>query len=356
MNKDIDIPFERRTAVVHTAYQEFPSAEEVNLIDLWLALLRHKRLIAAVFSMTVALGIIVAFQESHSYTYTTTIQIARGAEGQLEEPETLLAKLNESYIPYVMQQNFGSAPGAKRFKIEAKIPRDSRIILIESKGPDTDQELHIKLHSQILDRLAQDHDPEVDLVKLTMENELNRTRNQLDKLKDEAVLLQSQGKRLDEQELLLKDQLKGLEKLIDSSEANRNKAVAEVEGEAKAMTLMLIDNETNKYMDRADEIKERLLLGLSDDRDKLKNDLADNLRNQTELQEKLQELQAKIVNIRYTRSILPTIRSTEPDGIGKRDVIVLATVLGLLLGVFTAFMAEFLSKVRKRLNEQSSSP
>jgi LPS O-antigen subunit length determinant protein (WzzB/FepE family) len=253
-----------------------------------------------------------------------------------------------------MQQNFGAASGGRRFKIEAKIPKDSRIIIIESKGPDTDQALHVKLHSQILDKLAQDHDPEVDFVKLTMENELNRARNQLDKLKDEAVLLQSQGKRLDEQELLLKEQLKDIEKLIDSSEANRNKAVAEVEGEAKAMTLMLIDNETKKYLDRAGEIKERLLVGLSDDRDKLKNDLAENLRNQTELQERLQELQAKIVNVRYTRPILPTIRSIEPEGIGKPVVIALAVILGLMAGLFTAFVAEFRLKVKERLNEHPS--
>jgi hypothetical protein len=252
-------------------------------MDLWLMFYRQKHLIALVLSLAAVLGAIVAFLLPRPYTYTTTIQIARGAEGPLEEPETLLAKLNESYIPYVVQQNFGTASNAKRVKIEAKMPRDSRIIIIESKGSDIEQELHVKLHSQILNRLAQDHDPEVDFVKLTMENELNRYRNQLDKLKDEAALLQAQGKRLDEQEQLLKDQLKDIEKLIDSSEANRNKAVAEVEGEAKAMTLMLIDNETNKYMDRAGEIKERLLVGLSDDRDKLKNDLADNLRGQTEL-------------------------------------------------------------------------
>jgi LPS O-antigen subunit length determinant protein (WzzB/FepE family) len=251
-----------------------------------------------------------------------------------------------------VQKNFGTGPEAKRFKIEAKIPQDSRIIIIESKGPDTDQALHVKLHSQILDKLAQDHDPEVDFVKLTMENELNRTRNQLDKLKDEAVLLQSQGKRLDEQELLLREQLKDIEKLIDSSEANRNKAVAEVEGEAKAMTLMLIDNETKKYLDRAGEIKERLLVGLSDDRDKLKNDLAENLRSQTELQEKLQELQAKIVNVRYTRSILPTIRSMESEGPGKPVIMVLAVVFGLIAGIFAAFVAEFRLKVKERLNER----
>jgi uncharacterized protein involved in exopolysaccharide biosynthesis len=321
-------------------------------MDLWLVFHRQKHFIVLVFSLTMILGVIAAFLLPRPYTYTTTIQIARGAEGALEQPETLLAKLNESYIPYVVQQNFGTAPNAKRVKIEAKMPRDSQIIIIESKGPDTEQELHVKLHSQILDRLAQDHDPEVDFVKLTMENELNRYRNQLDKLKDEAALLQAQGKRLDEQEQLLKDQLKDIEKLIDSSEANRNKAVAEVEGEAKAMTLMLIDNETNKYMDRAGEIKERLLVGLSDDRDKLKNDLADNLRSQTELQEKLQELQAKIVNIRYTRSILPTIRSLEPGGAGKLTIIALSLILGLAAGIFAAFVAEFRSKVKERLNEQ----
>jgi uncharacterized protein involved in exopolysaccharide biosynthesis len=122
------------------------------------------------------------------------------------------------------------------------------------------------------------------------------------------------------------------------------------------MTLMLIDNETKKYLDRAGEIKERLLVGLSDDRDKLKNDLAENLRSQTELQEKLQELQAKIVNVRYTRSILPTIRSMESESPGKSVIMALAVVFGLIAGIFAAFVAEFRLKVKERLNERPARP
>lgn len=224
-----------------------------------------------------------------------------------------------------------------------------------SEGPESDQELHIKLHSKVMEKLAQDHDPEIDVVKLTMENDLNRIRNQLDKHKDEALSLQAQGKRLDEQESLLRDQLKDMQKLIDSTESNRNKAVKEVEGEAKAMTLMLIDNETKKYLDREADIKERLLVGIPAQHDQLKNALADNLRGQTELLEKLQEVQAKILNIRYTRSIIPTLRSLESHGPGRPIVVALAGILGLMLGVFAAFVAEFRLKVRERLHEISSS-
>ena len=327
--------------------------DEISLVDLWLVIQKHRRLIALIAGIIFILGGVFAVFKQVSYSYTTTIQIAHGDDGLLEQPVTLLAKLTESYIPYVLQEHVQSDPHAKKIKVTAEIPKDSNIIVMRSEGMLDDQELHFALHAQILNKLAKDHDPEIDVVKLTMENDMNRIRNQLDKLRDEAASLQTQGKRLDEQERLLKDQLKDLQKLIDTSEENRNKALREVQGEAKAMTLMLIDNETKKYQDREADIKERLLLGVPTERDGLKNSLADNLRKQTELQEKLQQLQAKIVNIRYTRPIVPTLRSLDAHGTGRSVIIALAAVLGLMLGIFAAFLAEFRLKVQKRLTQLS---
>lgn len=330
-----------------------PPEDEISLVDLWLTLLRYKRLIATITMAVFLLGVAVAVFKTDRYAYTTTIQIARVGDQLLEPPDTLLAKLNESYIPYVLQQRLQQEPGAMVIHVSAEIPKNSNLILIRSEGPEADADLHLKVHGQILDRLAQDQDPAIDVVKLSMENDLNRLRNQLGKLKDQAVSLQAQNERLNEQEVLLKNQLKDLKKLIDSSESNRNKALREVEGEAKAMTLMLIDTETRKYMDREAEIEERLLVGLPAERDALKNGLADNLRNQTELQERLREAEAKIVNIRYTRPITPSLRSPDPRGVGREVIVVLAGILGLMLGMFAAFITEFRNRVRERLNEQT---
>ena len=352
MNKDQQLPSERPAPAAYPHYPAVPPDEEISLVDLWLVLARHRRLIATIVALAAALGIAIAAVKTDSYSYTTTIQIARVGDGLLEEPVTLLAKLNESYIPFISQQRLQAEPDARQIRVSAEIPKDSNLILMRSEGDLADQEIHFSVHKQILDRLAQDHNPVVDVVKLSMENDLNRVRNQLDKLKDEALSLQAQGKRLDEQEILLKEQLRDMQKLIDGSESNRNKALTEVEGEAKAMTLMLIDTETKKYMDREGEIKERLLVGMSADRDRLKNDLADNLRRQTELQEKLQEAQAKIVNIRYTRPIVPTLRSSSPHEVGKPILILLTWMIGLMLGVFAAFLAEFRLKIKEKMHEQ----
>lgn len=329
------------------------SEDEISLVDLWLILLRHRRLIAAIVVAALLLGLAVAVLKTDRYSYTTTIQIARVGDQLLEQPDTLLAKLNESYIPYVLQQRLQQEPGAMAIHASAEIPKNSNLILIRSEGPAADADLHLKVHGQILDRLAQDQDPAIDVVKLSMENDLNRLRNQLDKLKDQAVSLKAQDQRLNEQEILLKDELKDLKKLIDNSESNRDKALREVEGEAKAMTLMLIDTETRKYMDREGDIKERLLVGLPEERDKLKNGLADNLRSQMELQERLREAQAKIVNIRYTRPITPSLRSSDPRGVDRKVIVILSAVLGLMLGMFAAFIAEFRSRVRQRLVESA---
>ncbi|MCC6301461.1 MAG: hypothetical protein IT489_01510 [Gammaproteobacteria bacterium] len=351
MNKHPELPLKKTVPAAFLPYAA--PEEEISLVDLWLILTRHRRLIGAIVALALLLGGAAAVLKTDRYSYTTTVQIARVGDQLLEQPDTLLAKLNESYIPYVLQQRLQKEPEAEHIRVSAEIPKNSNLILIRSEGPESDADLHTQLHARILERLAQDHDPEIDVVKLTMENNLSRLRNQLDRLKDEAAFLQARDRRLNEQEALLKDQLKELRRLIDGSEANRGKALREVEGEAKAMTLMLIDTETARYMGREEEIKERLLVGLPQEKDKLKNDLADNLRSQTELQEKVKEAQAKIVNIRYTRPITPSLRSHEPQGVGRGIILILAAILGLILGVFAAFMAEFRTRVKERLEGQT---
>ncbi|MCC6206716.1 MAG: hypothetical protein IT488_00980 [Gammaproteobacteria bacterium] len=350
MNKDPELPLNKTVPAVYQAYAA--SEDEISLVDLWLVLLRHRRLIAVIVAIALLFGGAAAVLKNDAYSYTTTIQIARVGDQLLEQPDTLLAKLNESYIPYVLQQRRQQEPNAAQIQVSAEIPKNSTLIMLRSEGAESDADAHFKVHSQILDYLSRDHAPEIDVVKLNMENDLNRLGNQVDKLKDQATLLLAQDKRMNEQEFLLKDELKDLKRLIDSSESNRNKAIREVQGEAKAMTLMLIDTETRKYMEREGDIKERLLIGLPEERDRLKNDLADNLRGQAELQERLRESQAKIVNIRYTRPITPTLRSDNAHGVGGGVIVALAGILGLMMGVFAAFIAEFRSKVRERLDEQ----
>ncbi|MFK5913751.1 MAG: Wzz/FepE/Etk N-terminal domain-containing protein [Woeseiaceae bacterium] len=76
--------------------------------------------------------------------------------------------------------------------------------------------------------------------------------------------------------------------------------------------------------------------------------------NETEIsaQQDLIELySSQLANLRNTREIQPPMKSIEPTGTSRKLIVIIAAFAGMFFGVFTAFFAEFASKVREKQNE-----
>ncbi|MFQ5488510.1 MAG: Wzz/FepE/Etk N-terminal domain-containing protein [Gammaproteobacteria bacterium] len=329
--------------------QAYYQEDEISLVDLWLVLVKHKRVMAAIFFTIAILGLVYALLIPRVYTYATSIEIARSEDKLLDSPDTVLAKLQESYIPFVLKEN-ESADG-DRLKISAKIPKKSDLIVLESKAPEGADQRVQALHQEVVQLIAADHGSTISAARAELQAQLHSANNKLAELKDREKLIQNKEQRLDEKAGLLTTQIEAIRKVIKESRTNRQKAISEVSGEAKAMTLLLIDNEIQQYQEREAQLAEQLHIGLANERDSLFQELANLRRAQDEQEEKLQEVKAKIANIRETRAITPTMRSLEPTGTGRKMILVLAIVLGGLLAVFGAFFSEFMEKVRQRKME-----
>lgn len=330
--------------------QAYYHEDEISLVDLFIVLYKHKALIAIIFLLCTAGGVFYAFTKPILYSYSTSIEIARGTSGLIEEPETVLAKLQESYIDYVLQEYKNDHPqDPERIKITAKLPRQSDIVVLESTGTVKSADLQHQLHQAVVDKLSDDHARMIAVMKRALDAEQRHAKNKLSELEDQAALLKVQEDRIGENAKLLKSQITDVRKLIDESRKNRKQSVNEVTGEAKAMTLLLIDNEIQQYQRRLSDLEEQLAIGLENDRDELRINLADNLRAQDEQREKIQDTVAKISEIRQTRAMTPTMRSFESIGTGRMVIIVIAGLLGMFLGVITAFFTEFIKKVKVQI-------
>jgi len=163
------------------------------------------------------------------------------------------------------------------------------------------------------------------------------------------------------------------------------------------MAMLMLDNETQQNRLRLANLEERLFIDQKNERETLENKLEDNRREQevqrkvlektqgelvklsvenkrdqeakspeiAVLKEKIAKLEAdnrraveaqketvrdlgtKIKNLRETRALLPPVASVESIGPGKFFIVVLSIVLGGLLGIFAAFLAEFINKARE---------
>jgi len=336
----------RQPGNIQAYYQE----DEISLVELLITLFKYKTLISVILILCILGGVAIALTTPKIYTYSTSIEIARGIGNLIEKPETVLAKLQESYIDFVLREyNSINPQNPVRTKLTAKLPKESDIIVLESKGTEVMSEVHYQLHEEVVDKLSQDHGRTIAVMKRALDAEQRHAKNKLSELQDQAGLIKIQEERLSENAKLLTSQIADVRNLIAESRKNRRQSVNEVTGEAKAMTLLLIDNEIQQYQKRLSELEEQLAIGLANERDELRIALADNLRTQDEQREKIQDTVAKIAEIRQTQAMTPTMRSLEPTGTGRKVIVLIALVLGLFLGVMSAFIIEFFKKVRNQM-------
>jgi len=327
--------------------------DEINLVDLWLVLMKHRTLIVIVVALCVLAGVMFALLTPAKYQYSTSIEIGTRLSGEnvvvIESPETLLAKIQESYIPLARQQYLsghsavGELPG-----IEARIPKGSQVIVLSSKGSESAGVVHKAIQQSVINMVKTDHNRITDVLRKETEILQNRAMAKLEGLKDDATLIQAREKRLGDISALLSSQAKEVRDDLARARADRANAIRQTKDESRALTLMMLDSGVQQYRQRLAEIDERLKIKVVDSRDTLVRQLASNRRAQLGQQDTIAKLKIQLANLRETQALTPPMRLPEATGPGGSLIVMLALVLGLMLGVFAAFFAEFLSRVRNQ--------
>jgi capsular polysaccharide biosynthesis protein len=339
-------------------YEEYPPyyvEDEISLIDLWLVLVKRKKLLLAVFAACTLLGLITAFVLPKQYNYTTSIEIGsrivRDDIRPIEEPQTLLAKVQESYIPLVQHEYLTNHPEDDNvYKLSARIPKGSEIVVLQSKGAEEHATAFITLQQGVVDKVKKDHQRIVDVLRKEAEIERNKAQSKLDELKDEASVLRAKEKRLNDMVQLLTKQIEDTKAHLAKVNQNRARAVGEAKNEAKAMTLLMLDSDIQQQRERLAQLQERLSIDIAEDRDDLEKKLADNKRTQANQNDEVSRLEAQLVNLRETRALVPPMQSNEPSGLSRKIILLLAMVIGAIFAVFVVFFAEFLAKAREQMD------
>jgi len=96
----------------------------------------------------------------------------------------------------------------------------------------------------------------------------------------------------------------------------------------------------------------RLLPTIALTREKITKLVADHQRSINIQQQQIQELKTKLANMKQTRALIDPVRSLAPVGPSGKSIMALAIVMGLLIGIFAAFMAEFLAKARWQMRQE----
>jgi len=328
--------------------------DEISLIDLWLVLVRRRLLFLGLVLLAVLAGISLALILPEKFNYSTAIEIGgisysnNGKLVYIEVPSSVLAKINQSYIPFVTKTYLEKYPEFEGVPVvKAKLEKNSGIIFLEVKGAEKHKNTYIDLLNSIVETVKLDHTRISSLKVKDLDLSKNQIKNEIVKIKNQEQLLLSQIKRLDKKAVLLLGRIKETRKQLKESMAMKKNAALESQTAGKALALMLVDTELRASRDGLADLEDQLQITLENDRDEMLNVLAENQQQQTEKAMMLEKLDVESSNLLQTRAITAPIQSIKPVGVGKL-IVVIALLGGLFLALFGVFFAEFISKARKQ--------
>ncbi|MDH5474028.1 MAG: Wzz/FepE/Etk N-terminal domain-containing protein [Gammaproteobacteria bacterium] len=340
------------------AYYAADSNDEISLLDLWLVLIKRKNVFLGVLIVFVLSGLFFAVLKPDTYGFSTSIEIGTKIQAgdfeYIESPASVFEKINKVYIPLIISKMLTKYPDLDRnMIIDASLGKGSAIISLNVKGREDDQSVYFEILANVAKSIAQDHQRIFLIERKEIELQKNKINNQISALKEKAELYKAQQLRLNEKAQLVKERIENIKGLIADSERAKQEALRKSNTEGKALAMMMMDNDLRQANKILADLQEELHIAIENKRDLLVNDLAENLRLQSEQQDQLTKLEIQLDNLLETRAIGEPMRSVRPVGSSKKIVVLISIVVGAFIALFMVFILEFLEKVRNYKAEKN---
>ncbi len=288
-------------AIPIPAYYIDNKEDEISLIDIFLVLLKRKLVILLTLLSCTALAAFIAFTSpmtAEKITYATSIKI--GGNPPIESNTNALTKLKESYIP-ITQDGFVDEDIRKGLGVEVRAPENSNLVIIETTTQTENQDQVKGLHQKIAGRFIADHNNELNLQRTAIENQINRLQATLQSLTNSTYLT------------TLRNDVANLRKQYLESGNISDNLKLDIKDELRFLQSKLIEEEQSTNMKTID------------------------------LQSTINELRYKL-EITPKTSLLSLTLKSGSKRTSPLKIIALGVILGGMLGIFAAFIVEFINR------------
>jgi len=325
---------------------------EINLIDLWLILVRQKKLIITTFLATLLVGIAITFIQPKKYNYRTSIEIGTQVIDDkvypIEDIKILLSKIKEIYLPQILEEyNTAHPEEHKHWEITTSNPNNTQIVIVEGVGIEKEGSFYLSLLQSLIKKIKEVQQHEIiTTLKRKFEAELRRFSYRIEEQQDQEKLLIVKKNQIKEKVILTKKNIAELEQLLTRGEQNSQWIIKEGKNEVKTMMLLMLNNQIMSTRIHLAGLKENLYVTLPYERDALDKEIADLHREQLKLQDRVSRLKTVFNKIQETQVLEPPTQSIAQTTPNKKLIIVLALMIGSMLGVFIALFMNFLADAR----------
>lgn len=294
--------------------------DEISLIDMARVLLRRKRWVIGTFLVFLFSSLLFALVKERQYAYTTSILIGEFGLDKYVASATGVKSVLDSRIVPVVEREFVDARGidAIPFRTVVNADEGNSFVNLRSDASEEEQELVKEFHNAMAEALTSDHRDKLSLLE-------RESSIQLENLKESLATQQQQ--------------LRGLETLMTQL-GNTGKELDE-EGELTASAQSTPDGMEARLSTSSTALT-MILSQLQ-----LSEQLAERESRINELEGMIGQEELKRSWIKPTRVVSLAVSSIQPSGTSKGFIVALGGVLGLLLGVLMAFLADFVARIRE---------
>lgn len=388
--------------------------DEIDLVDLGVALLRRWKLILAVVALCTAAGVVLAIFKVPVYSVNASLQLpayttADGREVQLLSAQSAGTLLQNGLIDQEIQQYASTHKlDPRKFKVSVQTPKDSDIVILSAKGPLKLQDALSAIEKNATTALAANASGQIKAYQAGIQSELARAKLDLANLQDpqriaaakallaqrlseaqaqlsslhrEQGVLQSKGASLVQATKLYQGLAHELKDYLTKARENGLASAQSSKTASQGMTALLLGNQIQQNLSQLTDIDHKLSVTLPQQIAQTNADLANNqqaqLTQQTAVeraklayqnfdaqyqrqvqaqQVTINKLQDQLNNIQSTRLIAGPARSIEPVGMSRKVIVALAFVMGMFVALLTAGLAGYLGAVRRALARDRAEP
>lgn len=345
----------KRISIPGQGDQDAPNyrEDEIDFFDIWMVLVRRWRIVLCLLGIALLAGITVAVKKPVTYSYSAAINIGGDGDSTIESMETVRSKLLNVFIPQAIREYPGKDEEKNHVKLDVKIPTDSSLVILKGEGTEKKENLYISLIQNVIEKIMKNHEPRTGVIRKALDVERAIAKRKLQGYEDHAGFLKVELARLDESGKLLKKQIARTTEMLKNLENERRVAIKNLRNEPSAMTILMIDTQTQKTREHLSEMENELFIKTESKRDKHKKDIADNQRQIDDQKDRITKIEGRILGLSETHAVAPPAKSLEPLKSKRLLIIVLSAVLGLFLGALGAFLAEFISKTKLRMHQEN---
>jgi len=306
------------------------SSDEISLVDLAKVLWKRRWWMVGIAAVTVALALVFALSQQPEYRYTTTLRIGDvNIDKRVSNGEEVKEALERHFLPS-LRRSFADTQGLQRlpFSVTVEAEKTGSLVALVSEGTLETEGLVRAFHSDLAAMLVTEHAEMIGVISRQTNKRLEHLYTRLEFHKqrlEELNLLASTVGSLDSDGSADHGVASDLRLGAQEDPGPRRSLVPTMPGSQDlALTSLISRLQVSDLMSRYET-------SLSD----LVREIEDN------------ELQRDWIS--PTRVVVEAIRSESPVGTGRSLILALGLVLGAMLGLFGAFLAEFGAQVRESL-------